>query len=330
MIAPSYERVAFETELSDLGLTDRSLLAGEVPAALASLAAENTAASHANALSLVKLLSEYYRIPWRVPYVVLEHEGGVEIVKHGDGVMQTTRVARRNIIPRLPRELKLALLERADNDGLSDKKLNAAIAAAFPRRLAVQIAFGVQELVTNLRHFAEYVALALIGYNAGAAWPAWVAMRGAAKKRPPKMTDEEWESRCRFAAALYQQAPAALQIPEGSYQVDANIPTWFRTFSVCDKPSGQQLIALQYLRRIVSKIHRDPPTAAPTWAIHRTRDPGSGPVIEVKSRVGALDKLYDPAKMRKAYRLAAPELEPIADDGLPLRAVVLAFAKMPL
>src|SRR3954470_19852769 len=67
-------------------------------AALAPLSTPQTTPAVANALDIVRMISQFHSIPWRVPFVVLEHEGGVRIFNHHDGVMQTTDGAKTGAI----------------------------------------------------------------------------------------------------------------------------------------------------------------------------------------------------------------------------------------
>src|SRR5690349_5970474 len=124
------------------------------------------------ALTVVKLLSLYYRMPWAVPWVVLEHEGGLGIWKKSgnrDGVMQTTQSARDSNIPRIPDDLKRTLLGLPRSDTTPSWELAARLHQEFDarprqsRQLCIQIAVGVQELKARLTENMGYVALALNG-----------------------------------------------------------------------------------------------------------------------------------------------------------------------
>jgi hypothetical protein len=283
-----------------------------------------TQATVDNALAIVRLISRFHGIPWRLPFVVLEHEGGVRLFTHNDGVMQTIDTAKEATIRAMPRELKLGIVGRAHNDAIAIAALNTEVRQQFPSRLAVQIACGIQEIKTGLDRFAGYVALALIAYNAGVGSAARVVTRGAATARPPNTTDAQWEEMCRTAATLYHQFPGDVRIANGQWQCDANIPTWFRNFPVFDRPSGLQLIAYQYLRQINTCIRVTPPTIPCVRAVHGQRQDGTGALACSLTRFGALDKLYHPARLSAPYRDAlmavlGPVLGPISDDRLPIQ-----------
>ncbi|NTU84209.1 MAG: hypothetical protein HGA45_33380, partial [Chloroflexales bacterium] len=299
---------------------------------LRALSGPTTAPTVANALEIVQIISQHHAIPWRLGYTILEHEGGVRLIKHPDGVMQTTSGVRQSHIPRIPRPLKLALLGLAESDPTADATLSSRLASEFRRRLAVQIATGVQELADNLRRFSGYVALAFQAYNAGSGWAAYTVTGGKAKQRPRGVDDVYWESLCRFAASLLHQPPAQLRIDIGTWQCDANIPTWFSHIPVYDRQSGLQLIAFKYLRSITERIRSQRPTTPCTWAVHGAshRQPGSGAISSRTTRPGALDKLYQPSKLGQAYYQAVQaSLTAIPDDGLPLKVLNGRLAKMP-
>src|SRR6266542_645258 len=290
-----------------------------------------TQATVANALSIVRLISRFHGIPWRVPFVILEHEGGVRAFGHRDGVMQVTDAAKPRAIQAMPRELKLVLTGRALADQLATAALDAAVRTEFPRRLAVQIACGIQLLKNALDRFAGYVALAYIAYNAGDGNAARVVTGGRATNRPAGTTDEQWESMCRFAASLYHQFPRDVRIATGQWQCDANIPDWFRRFAVFDRHSGQHLIAYHYLRGVQSCIRPMRPAIPCTRAVHGQRHDGAGDVACSATRAGAIDKLYDPGQLDQPYREAiARLLAPIPQDNLPIKVFDGRMVKMPL
>jgi hypothetical protein len=301
-------------------------------AALRSFVAPETLPTLENALNIMKIICQYQNIPWRIGYTILQHEGGIRLFKHGDGVMQTTRPARQATIPRLPRELKLILLGRSTADPASDQELNRLVDVEFRRRLAVQIATGVQELKTNLLRFNNYVALAFIAYNAGPGWAYYVITRGQRKQRPGGVSEDQWENMCRSGAALYHQPPDKVRIEEGVWQCDSNIPAWFSHMPVFDRQSNIQLIAYKYLRRIRECMRGPKPSVAScTSATHRQRRKGTGPLVCTLSRFGALDKLYNPRLMSTSYyAVAQNELPPIPADNMPLKAVGQQLVKMPL
>lgn len=306
--------------------------AGASPlAALAPHIAANTQPTIRNALTIVKAISRYHGIPWRVAYTVLQHEGGVRLFSHHDGVMQTTRSARDATIPRIPGPLKLTLLGLRQTDTTSDANLTRAIHREFPRRLAVQIATGIQELKANLDRFNGYVALAYQAYNAGPGWAYYTVTQGKNKSRPAGVDATLWESMCRFGAALLHQMPNEVQIDMGVWQCDANIPTWSSHIPVRDRRSRLSLIAYKYLRSITERIHSQKPTTPCTSAVHgaQHRRAGTGPIVTRTTREGALDKLYDARKLGRYYAVASSELPAIAADNLPLKVLNGRLVKMP-
>ena len=284
------------------------------------LSSPRTQPTVTNALAIVRLISQFHTIPWRVPFIVLEHEGGVRLFGHHDGVMQTIDSAKTATIRAMPRELKLGIVGRAYDDTIAIAALNAEVRAQFPQRLAVQIACGIQELKNGLDRFAGYVALALIAYNAGAGNAARVVTRGASSGRPAGTTDPQWEQMCRTAAALYHQLPSAVRIATGQWQCDANIPAWFQHIAVFDQPSGIQLIAYQYLRQINSCIPPVRPATACVPAIQGQRKAGTGVLVCNPTRFGALDKLYNPTLLGGPYRAAlTATVGAIPADTLPIQ-----------
>ena len=84
-----------------------------------------------------------------------------------------------------------------------------------------------------------------------------------------------------------------------------------------DKATGLSLVAYQYLRSIRYQIRKGQPGTPCGETLHKSRQAGSGEPETRTSRVGALDKLYDPAKLRREYQRA--ELQPRVDDGRPLK-----------
>jgi hypothetical protein len=292
------------------------------------LAARDVAPTEANAVRLLKALGVYWSVPWQVPYTILEHEGGVSLFRHHDGVMQTIADARATIIPRLPRGLKLAALGLPANDATPDEQLARTLHAEFPRRLAVQMVAGTQELVTGLRNFNGYVALAFIAYNAGTGSATAIARR-AAGPQGATGSAANWERGCLAGAAILHQPPANVVVSMGRWQCDKNLATpskptsgWFKRYGVSDRATGIQLIAFQYLRSIRTQIRKNPPGVPCSAANHHQRLDGTGDLVTERSRWGALDKLLDPTKLKRSYQQAAPgELTTIADDGVPLRIV---------
>jgi D-alanyl-D-alanine dipeptidase len=302
--------------------------------ALAAFIAPETAPSVQNALNIMKIICGFRQMPWRLGYTILEHEGGVRLFrKHGDGVMQTTRSAREATIPRIPRELKLALIGPSLSSAASDSDLNRALQQEFGRRLAVQIATGVEELKTNLDRFNSYVALSFIAYNTGPGWAYYMATRGKQKSLPGNLTPEAWENMCRFGASLLHILPDQVRVSPGVWQCDVNIPAWFAHFGVFDPQSGMQLIGYKYLRSFRGQIRKTPPAKSEcTAATHgsKFRREGSGPLAAITTRAGALDKLYNPSLLGADYYAAARnELPAISADNQPLKAFGEQLVKVP-
>jgi LAS superfamily LD-carboxypeptidase LdcB len=302
---------------------------GGTPAAPSGLLASTTQPTHANALALVKQLSATAGLPWQLSYNTLDHEGGVRLIGHRDGVMQTTDGARSDAVRRMGRDLLLMLLGRPRTDSSTDDLLRQAVLAAFPQSLAVQIACGIEELRHCVRQFAGYVALGHVAYNAGPGWVNYVITNGKFKKRPQGLTETQWEAACRAAAVKYHQSPTAVDVPQGLWQCDSHIG-WFKAFFVRDRGTRLTLPAYQYLRQIPTQITSAPPGEAclNAPAMHRQRRSGGGGMVGGRSRVGVLDKLYDPSRLSADYyRLVKSELNPITDDGAPLRAAGLTITK---
>jgi hypothetical protein len=299
--------------------------------ALRPLVAAATAATEANAFAIMQAVCQFMNIPWRLGYTILEHEGGVRLFNHGDGVMQTTRGARNHNIPLIPRDLKLTLLGLPLADQTPDATLERSLHTEFGRRLAVQIATGVMELSEGLRKFNGYAALAFIAYNAGSGWAYYIATEGQRQSKPPGITAAQWEDRCRVGAGRLHQSPAAVQVATAVWQCDSNMPGWFKHMAVTDVPSGLQLIAYQYLRSINVCIRQQAPAAAQcNAATHAQRQPGTGNQVCRPTRVGSLDKLYDPQRLGAGYRQAAQgQLPAITDDNLPIKAVNRDLFKIP-
>lgn len=285
-----------------------------------------------HALRIVKLISAYCSIPWRVCYTILNHEGGVRLFKrrHPDGAMQTTSGVRRKVIPRIPRALKLVLLGLQSNDPSDNRILDQRIMAQFRDQLPIQIATGIQELNDNLRTFNGYVALAFQAYNAGTGWAYYTVTQGKAKSRPRGVDDLQWENMCRFGASLLHQSPHQVRIEQGRWQCDKNIPAWFSHVPVYDRQSGLQLVAFKYLRSVTERVSQHKPAIPCTTSNHRRRDQGAGPIIPKTTHAGSLDKLYNPKLLGPLYyRAVASDLTPINDDGLPLKAVNGRLIKKP-
>ena len=304
--------------------------------ALRPLVGRSTAATVPNAMAILRALCAYWGVPLQLPFTLLQHEGGLRLFQHHDGVMQTTASARESVIPILPRPLKLVLLGLPAGDVTADDRLTQALQREFPHSLAVQIAAGTQELVSNLSRFNGYVALAFVAYNAGAGSAYWVAT-GRSPKVMPRPSGEEWEQTCRIGATLLHQAPGAVDVPNGVWQCDANLAVagkpgsgWYRKYSVRDRKTGRLLISYQYLRSVRSCVRAGPPTIPCGRNNHAHQQDGSGRLDCGSSRMGALDKLYDPAQFPSPYReVAQAVFPPIGDDGSPLKVVGGKMAKVP-
>ena len=305
--------------------------------ALSSYVSRTTSATHSNALAILQYICLFHNIPWRIAYVVLQHEGGVRLFRHPDGVMQTTRPARNHRIPRIPVVLKRKVLGLPATNASTNAQLNRQMHSEFRRRLAVQIAVGVQELKDCLDEFNGYVALAYVAYNAGAGWAYHVVNNGRSRRRPTTVTPANWETQCRIGASILHQpigtGAGTVYVDAAWYQCDHNIPAWFRAYRVRDRGTRIALVAYQYLRRLRAQIHQNRPTVACTAAVHGAahRQPGTGPLINVTTRQGALDKMYNPNLLGRAYyNIALVQLPAINDDGLPLKSHQGNLVKAPL
>jgi LAS superfamily LD-carboxypeptidase LdcB len=273
-----------------------------------------------NVFKLTKLLGDLLNIPWRIAYTILQHEGGIKNIKHPDGVMQTTRVARDATIPHIPLKVKLMLLGKSESDlTAQDAQINAEVHKQFPSQLAIQIAVGIQELKENIRKFNGYVALAYVAYNGGAGRAYEIITKGASKRMPSKVDDKQWEQMCWNGAALLHKLPNEVRIAPAMWACDANIPAWYRLIQVYDKGSGIRLYSYQYLRSIKYSIHKSKPNYQCTWNVHKAKDPGSGDLISQYSRDGALDKFYSPQKLGAYYSVAKDNLTTVPEDAIPLK-----------
>ena len=67
--------------------------------ALRPLAGRSTAATMPNAMAILRALCGYWGVPLQLPFTLLEHEGGLRLFQHHNGVMQTTASARKSVIP---------------------------------------------------------------------------------------------------------------------------------------------------------------------------------------------------------------------------------------
>ena len=299
---------------------------GEGTANLNSLASASTKPTVENVLKIIKIIGEQLGVPWRLGYTILVHEGGVRKFNHADGVMQTIASARESHIPRIPRALKLALLELPSSDQSSDKQLNQLLHKEFHRRLAVQIATGMQELKSALSKFNGYVALAFSAYNTGSGNVSLLVTKRKHNKRPRDVTDAQWEEMCRTAAALLHQKPGDARVAQGIWLCDPNLRTgkWIPRYGsrMYDKKTGLRLTGFQYLRSIRGFVPSQGPTTKCDFNVPKKDrvQPGSGELKYSTTRVGALDKLYDPRNLGKAYyEPAKDQLPAINDDSLPLK-----------
>jgi hypothetical protein len=300
-------------------------------AALASPAIQPTAA---NIVAIMRAISRLHNIPFALGLTVLDHECPGDLARgfrHSDGLMQTIRSARTSIMPRIPRPLARLLLGLPLDARVDDGELNRRLHAEFSRRVAVQIAAGVQEIVEGLRAFNGYVAPALIAYNAGKGNAAYIVTQGRAKRRPAGTSDASWDSMCRLGAAMLHQPPSVVNVAPGRWRCDMNIPAWHREFQIRDKPTGLLLIAYQYLRSVPACIREQRPLEACTAATHTQRREGSGKEKCTATRAGVLDKLYEPRRLRRAlFDAAGGALSSITDDARPLRVEAGQFVKAPL
>lgn len=298
-------------------------------ASLRSFISASTAPTEENALSITKIICGYHNIPWRIGYIILEHEGGVWNFKkkHPDGVMQTIKSARDGNIRRIPQALKLRLLDLPATDKTPDRQLTQRLHREFSHRLAIQVATGIQELKTALERFHGYVALAFAAYNTGRGNVAKMVTKGKSKTRPRNLTDAQWEGMCRAAASLLHQRPNDVRIKQGVWLCDPHQRRgkWLPRYGskVYDRKSGVRLRGYHYLRSVKGGcVPAKGPTSRCDYNIPKNErvQPGKG---ELKCRItrrGSLDKLYDPRKLGKRYYKAAQiELPPIVDDNLPLK-----------
>jgi hypothetical protein len=294
-------------------------------AALQPLTARSTTVDLPTALAIMRYICRFHLVPLRLGWTILEHECSGNLGKcfrHRDGVMQTISTARASVIPRMPRALKLTLVGLSLSDPISNVNLDRRVLAEFSRRLAVQIATGVQELKEGLDRFSGYVALAFVAYNAGAGSATHIVTRGKAKTRPRGINNFTWANMCRMAAAMLHQLPAAVRVEQGVWRCDKNIPAWFREIRVRDPRTNLLLIAYQYLRSVRECILKNKPAVPCNAASHGVRQPGTGSLNCGNSRAGALDKLYNPTLLRPSFFNAAQGLLPsIQQDTVPLKVL---------
>lgn len=273
-----------------------------------------------NALIILKFICRFSNIPWRIAYNILQHEGGLGRFKHQDGVMQTIKGTRDAIIPKIPPKIKLVLLGLPLTDKATENSLNRRLRKEFTRRLAVQIAVGIQVLIDNLRKFNGYIALAYVAYNTGSG--AYKVVTGGERRRPRRISDSQWEKMCWTAASLLHQSPNEVRVEKGTWRCDNNIPTWYVTARVFDHETGRELNGYKYLRRYKICRREKRPEIPCNIENHRKKHRGSGRLICQTKRNGVLDKLYDPRKYgKKYYRIVRNDLDFIQDDNLPLKVV---------
>lgn len=285
------------------------------------------------ALSIVKLISIYYELPWVLSWVVLEHEGGLALLNkpgNGDGVMQTIKVARESVSRGMSAELMRAILGLAPNDGRTTDELRAAVLAAFSdsgnigRQLVVQIAFGIHELKQGLSRNGGYVALGFQAYNAGS---------GSASKFTQRQTGSTAADKQRRAATSLHGFSRGVW--KGRWQCDANLAKgkgggWFWKVLVTDS-GGKGIPAAQYLRSVQTETCTTKPST--TCATTGTAVPCAAPGATKTTRNGALDKLFDVTKLQAPYaKPVAAEWPALTDDGSPLMAsarTLTAVAALP-
>lgn len=276
--------------------------------------------SVSEALRLMKEISGYHGIPWRLGFTIMEHEGGLRYLKHHDGVMQTTAGSRKSTIPTIPLPLMRWLLGLPTTDPQTTSTLARLIEQNFKQNLKIQIGVGVQELLNNLRALNGYMALAYQAYNVGRGWSYWTITQGASKNKPKNISAPEYESACQKAAASLHVGQQNVRVSEGSWQCDKNMPGWFRHYAVFDKTSQKQLIGYKYLRSFGGQYRKNKPALVCSLSTHAKREKGTGPLVSETSRDGVLDKLYSPAKLSKPYYDAIKnEVSALVDDGLPLK-----------
>lgn len=302
-------------------------------AALTPLAAPTTAPTAANVVAIMRAVCDFHGLPFALGLTILDHESPSPLQRgfsHGDGVMQTIASARASIIPRIPRPLARVLLGLPAGNAAQDATLTTRLNQEFHRRLAVQIAAGVQEYVEGLRAFNGYVALGFIAYNAGKGSAAHIATGGQHQRRPAGISDARWETMCHLGAARLHQSPSAVDIQQARWRCDKNIPAWWREIQVRDRSSRLLLISYQYLRSIRACIPRNRPTVACTAANHGQRQAGTGTLKCEMTRKGVLDKLYDPRLLRRElFTAASAHLTAIQDDMRPLKVTGGRIVKMP-
>jgi hypothetical protein len=288
----------------------------------------------ASALAWTKTMSSVAGIPWQLAWTILQHEAGIGSPPrpgrrgsgfwHPDGVMQTTRGARAGILPTIPDQVLRALLGLPVEDATPAGRLRVLAENRFRTSLPVQVALGVYELRSGLSRFAGYVTLALVAYNTGPGWAAYIATGGRSKVRPRRTSDAQWASLCRAGAKLLHRRASDVHVIAGVWQCDKNLPGWFHHVAVLDRPGGLSLVGYKYLRSIRAPQCITKPTIICDSAMHGAghRQPcPDGRTRVAPTRPGALDKLYQPRIMAAYYAIARADWQPVSDDGTLLRAV---------
>jgi|GEM_PF-3861806 len=301
---------------------------GEESASLDALASASTKPTVENVLKIIRIIGGQIGVPWRLGYTILTHEGGIKKFHHADGVMQTIADARKSHIPRIPRTLKLALLELPPNDQTTDEKLNQLVHKGFQQRLAIQIATGMQELKSALQKFNGYVALAFAAYNTGGGNVSLLVTNRKHNTRPRNVTDAQWEKMCLTAATMLHQQPGDARVEQGVWLCDPNLRSakknWIPRYGsrMYDKKTGLRLVGFQYLRSIRGFVPSQGPATKCDFSVPKKDrvQAGSGELKYSTTRIGALDKLYNPRNLGKAYyEPAKDQFTAITDDNLPLK-----------
>lgn len=179
---------------------------------------------------------------YSLPVLLLKAFAAVEgaSTTHTDGIFQVIASTRADIIPRMPRANKALALGLSADAAPPDSALNTAFAQAFAQgNLLAQALCGAHYVSMQLQFFDGIVALAGLGYNAGAGTAQRViaAFGGNAQ-----------------ATALHYQrrigrSPGDASVGAGSSHVDPAIGTWL-DFSVTANDSGRAIPHYIYLRQV--------------------------------------------------------------------------------
>ncbi len=177
-----------------------------------------------------------------LPLLLLKAFSAVEgaSTTHADGILQVIASTRADIIPRMPRANKALALGLSTNNAPPDPALNAAFAQAYSQgNLLAQALCGAHYVSMQLQFFDGIVALAGLGYNAGA---------GAAQRVIASFGGNS------AAAALYYQrrigrGPNDVSVGAGSGKVDPAIGLWL-DYSVTANDSGRAVPHYIYLRQV--------------------------------------------------------------------------------